>query len=230
MISPSTSVAMTICPASSAEDDLATRVALNLSLIRDRIIATGRSPDDISVVAVTNTFGPEHVAAAHAAGLTTVGENYAQELARKRPFVDVPMVWQYLGALQTNKIHQLCAVSDLIASVSRVKELEKIATASRRVPIYLQIDFTGRTERNGARLEDLPGLLSRAEQLEIDVRGLMTVAAPGPSAAASFHDLRAAVDDFGLSVCSMGMTEDLEAACEQGSNEIRVGRGLFGQR
>lgn len=223
--------AMTISPASSAEAHLIDSVAESLAILRSRIVATGRELDDVRIVAVTKTFSPAHVAAVAANGLHHVGENYAQELEDKRSVTSAPLTWHYLGALQTNKIPLLSRISDLIASVSRTKEIEHLGRQPRRVPVYLQIDFTGREDRNGAPLSAIEELLLAAQKAEIDVRGLMTVGDQDPSVARrEFGELRRACDTWGLRECSMGMSNDLEIACDEGSTEIRVGRGLFGLR
>jgi hypothetical protein len=78
---------------------------------------------------------------------------------------------------------------------------------------------------------EVSALVARAGALDLDVRGLMTVAPANPQGArVAFRDTRHLVDDLGLDECSMGMSEDLEIACELGTTEIRVGRALFGER
>jgi hypothetical protein len=73
--------------------------------------------------------------------------------------------------------------------------------------------------------------VQRALDLELDVQGLMTVAAPDPALARSaFGALAALRTDLGLKECSMGMSDDLEVACEMGTSEVRIGRALFGER
>jgi uncharacterized pyridoxal phosphate-containing UPF0001 family protein len=95
----------------------------------------------------------------------------------------------------------------------------------------IQVDYTGGATRNGASAQEVPALLGRAGELDLDVRGLMTVAAPDPALARSaFSNLAALREECGLVECSMGMSEDLEIACELGTTELRVGRALFGER
>jgi hypothetical protein len=78
---------------------------------------------------------------------------------------------------------------------------------------------------------EVPALVQRARDLELDVRGLMTVAAPDLAKARSaFANLEGLRVDQGLAECSMGMTDDLEVACEMGTSELRIGRALFGER
>jgi pyridoxal phosphate enzyme (YggS family) len=232
MTTSSTSVAMTTSPASSANPDLVARVAQNLSTLRARISATGRDPATIRIVAVTKTFGLDAVRAAVANGLRDVGENYVDELETKFALSrDLDPSWYFLGALQSNKIARVAACADVLCTVSRAKELERLAAEERRPALYVQVDYTGGASRNGARASEVPGLVERARTLGLDVRGLMTVAAPDPARARrAFGALAALRDDQGLVECSMGMSDDLEAACESGTSELRIGRALFGER
>ncbi|MGA2431840.1 MAG: YggS family pyridoxal phosphate enzyme [Acidimicrobiales bacterium] len=223
---------MTTYPASFANDPFVARVASNLALVRSRIAASAPAPDQVRVVAVTKTFGVEAVLAAAAVGLGDVGENYVDELEAKRDQAGATTLrWHYLGALQTNKIARVCKSADVIAGVSRPRELDRLAACQARAVLYLQVDFTGAPARNGAPANEIEGLAHRARALGLDLRGLMCVAAPGEAAArAAFSSTARLADDLGLEERSMGMTEDLEIACELGSTEVRVGRALFGPR
>ncbi|MGB8197488.1 MAG: alanine racemase [Acidimicrobiales bacterium] len=223
---------MTTSPASSADPELTTRVGANLAALRQRIASTGRDPASIRIVAVTKTFGVEAVDAALANGLHDLGENYADELEVKSTLRHLHgLTWHYIGALQSNKIARICTFAQVIATVSRLKELDRIARSEQRPALLIQVDYTGGATRNGARADEVTALVRRAGQLELDVRGLMTVAAPQPSLARSaFTNLAAMRDDLGLIECSMGMSDDLEIACELGTTELRIGRALFGER
>ena len=180
----------------------------------------------------TKTFTPSFVRAAAAVGLTTIGENYVDELEEKRrATADLALRWHYLGALQSNKIARVVAVSDLVCGVSRVKELERISAHASGAAIYVEVDHTGEAQRNGAAPRDVAALVGRGRELGLDVRGLMTVAPPDRDAARrAFVATAALADDLGLVERSMGMSDDLEIALECGSSEIRLGRALFGPR
>ncbi len=225
------SVATTISPVSSGSSDSVQRVAANLAALRARISATGRDPATIRLVAVTKTFGADAVEAALALGLTCVGENYVDELCAKRMAASDGAVWHYLGALQSNKIHQAVSCADVLCAVARVKEIEKIASYDGAQRIYVQVDYTGLASRNGAAPSEVAGLVERGRSLGLDVAGLMTVAPPDDARTRlAFRSLTALADDLGLVERSMGMTDDLEVACELGTSELRIGRALFGAR
>lgn len=223
---------MTTSPASFASHELVERVRENLGVIHERIAASGRDVTSVRIVAVTKTFGPDAVRAAHEVGLRYVGENYVEEMREKKEATaDVSMTWHYLGALQSNKIGQVVQCADLVCGVSREKEIERIRRLRPAMPIYVQVDYTGAQGRNGVDARHAAELVEKARALNVDVRGLMTVPEPGlENSRRAFRALVALADDLGVAERSMGMSEDLEVACELGSSEIRIGRALFGPR
>jgi len=227
-----TSVAMTTFPASSASEGLLERVRANLARIYERIEASGRDRTSVRVIAVTKTFGVDEIHAALALGLTTFGENYVDELCDKRKVIDDPSLsWHYLGALQTNKIARAASCADVLCAVAREKELTRIAALAPGKFVDIQIDFTGLAQRNGAAPDDVARLVERARALDLYVRGLMVVAPLGePAARAAFVKTNALANELGVTERSMGMSDDLEIACELGSTEVRLGRALFGPR
>ncbi len=223
---------MTTFPASSAEEALTGRVRVNLELVRQRIAAVGRDPDSVRVVAVTKAFGPEVVRAAAAAGLEDVGENYVAELeVKRRQTGSLGLRWHYLGALQSNKIARVSRVADIIESVSRPKEVSRLAHDAPGAAIYVEVDVTGRTGRGGASPDAAATLVALGREQGLDVRGLMTVAPPEEAGArVAFATLEGLADRLGLVERSMGMSDDFELACRYGATEIRLGRVLFGDR
>ncbi len=204
----------------------------NLGVLRARIESVGRDPADVRVVAVTKTFGPEVVRAALGAGLDAVGENYVGELEAKRAALgELAVSWYFLGHLQSNKIARVAAAADVICSISRHKELDRLAALACAARLYVQLDVTGAPGRAGAAPEAVPALVEAARERGLNVVGLMTVAPPDPPGAARAFGLTGEIADrLGLSVRSMGMSQDLELACRHGSTEVRVGRALFGAR
>jgi uncharacterized pyridoxal phosphate-containing UPF0001 family protein len=166
------------------------------------------------------------------AGLGALGENYAGELVHKAAdLADLDVEWHFLGSIQTNKLARLLPVVSCLQGVSREKEATAIAARRPGCPIMVQVDVTGAPGRGGAQPVEVVGLVARARALGLDVRGLMTVAPIETTAArAAFRLVRTMADDLGLEERSMGMTDDLELAVEEGSTLVRVGRALFGAR
>lgn len=206
-------------------------VAAALERVRARITAAG-GDDRVQVLAVTKGFGPDAVTAALAAGCRSIGENYAQELVAKREVLGGADV-HFIGQLQTNKVRSIAGLVHLYETVDRASLAAEIAKRAPGAAVLVQVDTSGESGKGGVSLADLDALAAQVGDLGLDLRGLMTVGptAGGPEAArAGFRAVRAAVDRLGLDVCSMGMTDDLEVAVEEGSTQVRVGTALFGAR
>lgn len=213
-------------------------VAAGVARVRRRISDAGGDPARIRVVAVTKGFGHEAVLAALAAGVVDVGENYAQELlakdaaVRDASEVDPGIRWHFLGAVQRNKVAALAPVVACWQTVARVVEGDAIARRHGGAAVLVEVDTTGAAGRNGCHPADVPDLVSALRAFDLDVRGLMTVAPPGPEDVRrrAFKEVAALADDLGLVERSMGMSDDLEIAVAEGSTMVRVGRALFGDR
>ena len=209
----------------------ATAVADSLTRVRDRITAAGGDAG-VSVLAVTKGFGSEAIRAAMAAGCTAIGENYAQELLAKREAAARVEV-HFIGQLQTNKVRQIAGLVDVYETVDREHLAQEIAKRDPGARVLVQVDTTGDPGKGGCPVGELDALVASVRGIGLDLCGLMTVGPTegGPeSARPGFRAVRGAVDRLGLAVCSMGMTDDLEVAVQEGSTQIRVGTALFGQR
>jgi pyridoxal phosphate enzyme (YggS family) len=205
-------------------------IADRLSEIRARIAAVsgGRS---VEIVAVTKGFGPEAVEAALGAGLTAVGENYAQELLAKADALSGAQC-HFIGAVQRNKVR---VISGLVACWQTVDRLPVAAAISRHAPgaaVLVQVNLSDDPARAGCAWDETAGLVTSARDLGLDVRGLMGVGpAGGPEAARpGFAALAAKSRELGLAEVSMGMSDDLEVAVAEGSTMVRLGTALFGPR
>ena len=222
---------------------LDTAVAEALAAARRRIAEAGVTPATVRVVAVTKGFGPEAVLAARRAGLDDVGENYAQELLGKvralageagpapAPGAGPAVRWHFLGAVQRNKVPQLAPVVWCWQGLSRLAEGEAIARRHPGAAVLVEVELTGVPGRNGCAPGDVPALVEGLQRLELDVRGLMTVASQDPEGAqAAFRAVRRLADDLGLPERSMGMSDDYPLAVREGATMVRLGRALFGDR
>jgi PLP dependent protein len=234
----STSPPSSASPAAHDSDEVARR----LRAIHERIAGAGGDPAAVRVVAVTKGFGPDAVRAARLAGLHDLGENYAAELLAKAaaageepaPNADPgsgDVVWHFLGPVQRNKVAKLAPVVGLWQSVAREAEGARIAEFAPGAAVLVQVDTTGRSGRNGCTPGETAVLVARLRTFGLDVRGLMTVAAPGGAAARqAFATVGLLADELDLDERSMGMSDDLEAAVAAGSTMVRLGRALFGDR
>ena len=199
--------------------------------VRERIARAGGG-DDVLLLAVTKGFGPEAIEAALAAGCRAVGENYAQELLAKRQAAALAEV-HFIGQLQTNKVRQLAGLVPVYETVDRARLAHEIARRDPGATVLVQVDTTGEPGKGGCPLGEVDTLVDEARGAGLDVRGLMTVGPTEGGAEAArpgFRLVRAAADRLGLAVCSMGMSDDLEVAVQEGSTEVRVGSALFGPR
>jgi pyridoxal phosphate enzyme (YggS family) len=188
----------------------------------------------VRILAVTKGFGTDAVAAAAAAGLDAIGENYAQELVTKAATAaEVGVAVHFIGQLQTNKVRQIAAAVGVWESVDRVRLVDEIARRAPGATVLIQVDATGEPGKGGCPVADVPDLVATARAAGLTVDGLMTVGPTtgGPEAARlPFRTVRRLADELGLATCSMGMSGDLEVAVEEGSTQVRVGTALFGPR
>lgn len=206
-------------------------VAERLAVLRQRIASAGG--DAVEVLAVTKTFGLEACLAAHRAGCAAVGENYAQEVVSKFAGHELPFGVHFIGQLQTNKVRMLAPYVTMYETVDRASLVDELA---RRVPgaaVLVQVAVEGEVGKGGCPIAEVPALVERASTAGLVVRGLMTVGPTegGPEAARpGFRAVRSLLDRLGLAVCSMGMSDDLEVAVQEGSTQVRIGSALFGAR
>jgi hypothetical protein len=204
-----------------------------------RVRQSGRDPATVRVVAVTKGFDASAVMAALAAGVEDIGENYATELVSKAGLVaDAPPGsarsprWHFLGAVQRRRVRDLAAVVGCWQTVARAVEGEAIAGRAPGAPVFVEVEVSGLPGRNGCPPAGVPALVRALQGLDLEVRGLMVVAPPGPPEVArgAFRTTARLAADLGLVELSMGMTQDLEVALEEGTTMVRVGRALFGPR
>jgi len=217
-------------------------IAQRLEAVRRGIAAaclrSGRSPAEVTLVAVCKGFPPEAIREAAAAGVRHLGENRVQEAEAKRPHLtDLPpgVVWHMVGHLQTNKVKTALGLFDIIHSVDSLHLAETISRrALRLVPVFLEVNVAGEASKYGFSPDGLPKAAAAIACLpNLQVRGLMTVA---PLAASMeqvrpvFRRLREMARSLGLQEPSMGMTDDFEVAVEEGATHVRIGRAIFGER
>ena len=192
------------------------------------------------MIAVTKGFGAGAVEAAVAAGVTDIGENYAGELLAKRAEVaeavaarrQATVRWHFLGRVQRNKVRRLAPAVHLWQAVDRLAAGEEIARWAPGARVLVQVNVSGEPQKHGCTLDDAPPLVERLRGLGLDVVGLMAVGPTGApeDARSAFRAVSAMADRLRLEERSMGMTDDLETAVEEGATMIRVGRALFGPR
>jgi hypothetical protein len=208
--------------------ELAGRVAA----VWERIEAAGGSRETVTLVAVTKRFGMDVVGGALAAGLTDLGENYAQELVEKAAATEGEVRWHFIGRIQRNKVKALAPYVNLWHGVDRASVGAEIARRAPGAAVLVQVNATGEESKAGCTPEALPGVLDALRAEDLDVRGLMTMAPEGARDVArdAFRKVRQMADFHGLADVSMGMSGDLDLAVAAGATIVRVGAALFGPR
>ncbi|WP_289298091.1 YggS family pyridoxal phosphate-dependent enzyme [uncultured Reyranella sp.] len=200
--------------------------------------AAGRSPSDVTLVAVSKTHGPERVRELLDAGHRVFGENRVQEAEGKFPdlkaaFPDLEL--HLIGPLQTNKARDAVALFDVIQSVDRerlaaalVKEMDKLG---RRPACYIQVNTGEEPQKAGILPKDVDAFVALCrDQYKLPVVGLMCIPPVDEEPALHFTLLGKMAARNGLAKLSMGMSADYETAVRLGATHVRVGSALFGSR
>lgn len=206
----------------------------------------GRSADDVLLCAVSKTRTPEEINIAIDEGVTDIGENKVQEIMDKFDAVK-PVRWHMIGHLQTNKVKYIIDKVSMIHSVDSYKlaaEINKRAAQHGIVmDILLQVNSAQEESKFGISTEETGNLIKEILDTceNIRIRGLMCIApyADDPEdIKIYFEDVKRQYDEFGkidhpmldFRYLSMGMSHDFPAAIEAGSNLVRVGSAIFGER
>ncbi len=222
----------------------------NIAKVRDRIQhATehcGRDVKDITLLAVSKTRPATAIEEAHHAGLLHFGENYAQEAeAKVATLQHLPLVWHFIGPLQSNKTRLVAERFHWLHSLDRLKIAERLqAQRPVHLPplnVCIEVNIDDEASKSGlhpGQLDDFVRALLSLDRLA--VRGLMVIPAANQTAAtthASFertsaclHQLQQQFPQLPLDTLSMGMSADLELAIAAGSTLVRVGTDIFGAR
>jgi len=217
-----------------------TTVAQRLTLVRERVAQaaerSGRSPAEVTIVAVSKLFPTQAIEEAAAAGIAHIGENRVQEAAAKVSSLrHLPVTWHMIGHLQTNKAKTALELFDIIQTVDSLRLAEALSRrADRAIPVLLEVNVAGEASKFGLSPQEV---LQTAEAIarlpHLDMRGLMTMAplvSDPEEVRPVFRELRRLRDALGLTELSMGMTDDFEVAIEEGATLVRIGRAIFGER
>jgi pyridoxal phosphate enzyme (YggS family) len=233
---------------------IAMSIPENVASVRSRIEAAcrraGRNPEEVGLMAVTKTVPAERIHDAYAAGMRIFGENRVQDFASKRrDLVGLERAeWHMIGHLQSNKVNraaELFATVDSLDSLRLAMKLNaRAAELGKMLPVLVEINLGGEEAKSGIAPDanELQALLSRAPELAwLKFSGLMAVPPYTDDPARTRPYFRALRELFyaiarrelpsvHMEVLSMGMSHDFEVAIEEGSNLVRVGTAIFGER
>lgn len=224
----------------------------NLQAVHDRIAtaarAAQRNAEDVNLLAVSKTFGPQAVLEAAQAGQRAFGENYLQEALDKIATVhamapDAALQWHFIGPIQSNKTRAIATHFDWVHSVDREKIAQRLSEQRpSHLPslnICLQVNISGELSKSGVAQDDVLALAHAVAGMpRLKLRGLMAIPEPTDDSEkqhAAFRQLRqlwetCRAQGLMLDTLSMGMSADLEAAIAEGSTLVRVGSAIFGNR
>jgi pyridoxal phosphate enzyme (YggS family) len=220
-------------------------IAENISTLAERIHsaaqAVQRDPASVGLLAVSKTKPASDLREAYDAGLRDFGENYLQEaLGKQAELSDLPLIWHFIGPIQSNKTRAIAEHFAWVHSVDRLKIAQRLS--EQRPPelpplnICIQVNVSGEASKSGCSPEDLPALAQAISALpNLKLRGLMAIPEPTDDRDeqnASFAAVSTLQAQLGLPLdtLSMGMSHDLEAAIAQGATWVRIGTALFGAR
>lgn len=225
-----------------------------LSIANDAVRQSGRTLEDIELVAVSKTVDVPQVVAALEAGYRTFGENRPQELVRKLEGLTAindltelpPYRFDMIGNLQTNKINVVLGRVELVHSIGSVHLAEAVSSrAQRRIEagqmdapqrVLIEVNMGGEATKGGFALSELREHMEELQNLcGISIQGLMTMAPRGNKDVArecfaGLRDLRdelVASSGLALPELSCGMSEDFDVALAEGSTIVRLGRVVF---
>lgn len=229
-------------------DSHANILAKRIEAVRQRIAKacerSGRSPHDITLIGVSKTWPLADVEAAVNAGITDLGESYAQEAVDKiDQWQGTPPVWHFIGPLQSNKTRAIAERVDWVHSVERFKIARRLS--EQRPPdmpelkVCVQVNISNDPAKSGVRPEEAEELVARIRELpRLAVCGIMAIPRLDlgePELRHQFTELKSLSDTLITAfpecrVLSMGMSGDFEIAIECGATHVRVGSAIFGAR
>lgn len=228
-------------------------ICQNIETVLDRIAKActraGRDPEEVQLVAVSKLKPLDDIKTAFGCGQIHFGENRAKELQDKMEAYEEDRIqWHMVGNLQTNKIKYMVDRVNWIHSIEKKKYLREIEKRASRIDrvinTLIQINISGEDHKSGCTAGDVKEILEYAQGLEhVRVRGLMGMATfvdpdKAEQVRPQFRMLRNIRDEHRSYECenvrlehlSMGMTNDMEVAIEEGATMVRVGRAIFGER
>ena len=220
-------------------------IALKLSEVRERIAQAaqraGRNPGEVALMAVSKTHPAAAILEAIAAGQMLFGENRVQEFAAKRDAVLAGALapssgasFHLIGHLQSNKARKGAELFDVIQTVDSAKLARRLAEAGKPMEVMIEVKLSEEESKHGCAPADVPALVEAIRaQPQLTLKGLMTMPPWSDDAEVArpyFQRLRELASQNGVEGLSMGMSNDMEVAIEEGSTLVRVGTALFGRR
>ncbi len=221
-----------------------------MSLVKDKLMSIKASlPEGVTLIAVSKFHPAEAIAEAYEAGQRDFGESRAQELSAKAPSLPDDIRWHFIGHLQTNKVRPVVAHATLIQSVDSLKLLREIDKEARKagrvIDVLMEVHVAAEETKTGFMPDELISLLTPElldELTSVRITGVMGMASnvyDSDIISADFDAIRSTFDTLKNGVMatrpefatvSMGMSDDHQIAISHGSNMVRIGTDIFGER
>lgn len=223
----------------------------NIQVVNEKIenaaLKSNRNKDDITLLGVTKTVDTDAILEAINCGITNVGENKPQELARKYEVIGDKVKWHLIGTLQTNKVKYIIDKVSMIHSLDRESLCEEIQKRAekidRKIDCLVQVNISKEESKHGLEVEDAIEFIKNVSNKykNINIKGLMTMA-PFTANEDEIRKVFRGLKDLSLEIkdlniprvtmdeLSMGMSNDYEIAIEEGATIVRVGTSIFGKR
>ena len=215
-------------------------ISANLQAITARIVSAaesaGRSPEEITLIAVTKTFPVTDVKILYELGVRDFGENRDQEGSVKFSELPGDSNWHFQGQIQSNKLKSIAAWADVIHSIDDISHAKKLSSLVAAKDIFVQVSLDNLPGRGGVNPEQLLEFLGEVAALaNLKVRGLMAVAPLDEPPLEAFKRLKTLSETVikthpNTWEISAGMSNDFEAAISQGATHIRIGSQILGVR
>ncbi|MBQ6477189.1 MAG: YggS family pyridoxal phosphate-dependent enzyme [Bacilli bacterium] len=195
--------------------------------------------NDVTLVAVSKTKPNEDILKAYDLGLRDFGENYVQELTSKMDSLPEDINWHMIGHLQTNKVRDIVKrniyLIESVDSFKLAKEINKEAIKQdKKVNILIEVNIANDPNKTGIHTTELDNLINEVKELpNINLKGLMAIAPHTEDTnqiRISFKEMKKLKDKYNFELLSMGMSSDYKIAIEEGTDIIRIGTKIFGER
>jgi PLP dependent protein len=195
---------------------------------------SGRSVDEVTLIAVSKNHPAESIQTLYDLGHRHFGESRQQELFAKIDVLPQDIVWHFIGTLQSNKLRKVaerCSMLHTLEKESQIRELRKV---SEPIQVLVEVNIAEEPQKTGISSKTLDVFIQSVLECEqANLTGLMTI---GPNQEDAeqmrgyFAEMRRLNEKFGFNVLSMGMSNDFDVAIQEGATHIRVGTSLFGER
>ncbi len=204
-----------------------------------------KRPKDITLIGVTKNQPADTIRQAYNLGIHNIGENYLQEaLAKMELLEDLDITWHYIGSIQSNKTRLIANNFSWVHSVDSLKISKRLSSQCplfKTLNLLIQLNIDNDPQKRGVHVDQLESMISHMLQLpNIRVRGLMIILSQNTEPKAAYREaskifetlksLKSNQENIYWDTLSMGMSKDFYQAILSGSNTIRIGTTLFGQR